>query len=115
MSAFDRSTTIRALADPATVPTDLVRPGHVFPLRYTAGGVIKRAGHTEASVDLCLLAGLRPAGCICELVKANDVTGGMARREDMVSFAKEHNLPCLSIGQMQRYIQKHGLGPMPLA
>jgi 3,4-dihydroxy 2-butanone 4-phosphate synthase/GTP cyclohydrolase II len=60
VSAFDRGTTIRALANPATVPTELVRPGHVFPLRYTEGGVLVRGGHTEASVDLCLLAGLEP-------------------------------------------------------
>src|SRR2546425_8945360 len=68
ISATDRARTIRLLADPATGPYDLTRPGHVFPLRYVEGGVLRRAGHTEASVDLARMAGLVPAGAICEIV-----------------------------------------------
>ena len=83
ISAADRSRTIRLLSDPATVAKDLVRPGHVFPLRYREGGVLRRAGHTEAAVDLARLAGLRPAGVLAEVV--ND-DGSMARLPDLVRF-----------------------------
>jgi 3,4-dihydroxy 2-butanone 4-phosphate synthase/GTP cyclohydrolase II len=97
ISAADRSATILAMIDPETKPADLVRPGHVFPLRYREGGVLKRAGHTEAAVDLARLAGLYPAGVLCEIV--ND-DGTMARLPDLVGFAREHDLLILSIAQL---------------
>ncbi|CAJ0767885.1 19555_t:CDS:2, partial [Entrophospora sp. SA101] len=80
ISAHDRALTARCLANPdITNPNDFNRPGHIFPLRYVPGGVLKRIGHTEASIDLCKLAGLQPVGVICELVKDD---GSMARRDD---------------------------------
>ena len=97
ISAADRAATIRAIVDPGTKPLDLVRPGHVFPLRYREGGVLKRAGHTEAAVDLARLAGLYPAGVLCEIV--ND-DGTMARLPDLVVFAQEHDLLIISIAQL---------------
>jgi 3,4-dihydroxy 2-butanone 4-phosphate synthase/GTP cyclohydrolase II len=97
ISAADRSATILAMIDPETKPADLVRPGHVFPLRYREGGVLKRAGHTEAAVDLARLAGLYPAGVLCEIV--ND-DGTMARLPDLVGFSREHDLLILSIAQL---------------
>ncbi|HET7488046.1 MAG TPA: bifunctional 3,4-dihydroxy-2-butanone-4-phosphate synthase/GTP cyclohydrolase II [Acidimicrobiales bacterium] len=100
ISAADRSATIRALIDPATDPADLARPGHIFPLRYRAGGVLKRAGHTEATIDLCRLAGLRPAGVLCELVKDD---GSMARLPDLERFAEEYGLLLISIADLIRY------------
>jgi 3,4-dihydroxy 2-butanone 4-phosphate synthase/GTP cyclohydrolase II len=100
ISAADRSRTIRALADPACEPSDLARPGHVFPLRSRPGGVLRRAGHTEAAVDLAQLAGLTPAGVICEAV--ND-DGTMARRQDLKVFAQEHGLSMISIADLIRY------------
>jgi 3,4-dihydroxy 2-butanone 4-phosphate synthase/GTP cyclohydrolase II len=100
ISAADRATTIRAVIDQETAPADLVRPGHVFPLRYREGGVLKRAGHTEAAVDLARLAGLYPAGVLCEIV--ND-DGTMARLPDLVRFAREHGLLILSIAQLIDY------------
>ena len=100
ISAADRSATIKALCDPATRPGDLARPGHIFPLRYAEGGVLKRAGHTEAAVDLARLAGCYPAGVLCEIV--ND-DGTMARVPDLVEFCKEHNLLMISIAQMVKY------------
>ena len=101
ISAADRAATIKALIDPETRPTDLNRPGHIFPLRYREGGVLKRAGHTEATVDLCRLAGLAPAGVLCEIV----TEGGqdMARLPDLVTFAKEHDLPLITIADLIRY------------
>src|SRR3954454_24871032 len=89
ISASDRAATIQALIDPATRPGDLARPGHIFPLRYSDGGVLKRAGHTEAAVDLARMAGLYPAGVLCEIV--ND-DGTMSRVPDLVEFCKEHGL-----------------------
>ncbi|HJS25720.1 MAG TPA: 3,4-dihydroxy-2-butanone-4-phosphate synthase, partial [Actinomycetota bacterium] len=89
ISAADRARTIRAVIDPATEPADLSRPGHIFPLRYREGGVLKRAGHTEAAVDLARLAGLYPAGVLCETVNED---GSMARLPDLVVFAKTHGL-----------------------
>ena len=89
ISAADRAATIRAIVDPDTTPGDLSRPGHIFPLRYREGGVLKRAGHTEASVDLARLAGLYPAGVLCETV--ND-DGTMARLPDLMRFARTHGL-----------------------
>ncbi|MFN8037949.1 MAG: bifunctional 3,4-dihydroxy-2-butanone-4-phosphate synthase/GTP cyclohydrolase II [Acidimicrobiales bacterium] len=100
ISAADRATTITALIDPATRPGDLARPGHIFPLRYSDGGVLKRAGHTEAAVDLARMAGLYPAGVLCEIV--ND-DGTMARVPDLVEFCQEHGLLMISIAELIRY------------
>jgi len=97
ISAADRSATIQALADPAVDGCAFNRPGHVFPLRAREGGVLKRAGHTEAAVDLARLAGLAPAGVICEIV--ND-DGTMARRPDLFRFAAEHGLPIVTIADL---------------
>jgi 3,4-dihydroxy 2-butanone 4-phosphate synthase/GTP cyclohydrolase II len=100
VSASDRSRTIAALVDRRTAPDDLLRPGHVFPLRSKPGGVLERAGHTEASVDLARLAGLFPAGVLCEIV--ND-DGSMARGEVLERFAAEHGLPLVSIAELIAY------------
>ncbi|MGI8684832.1 MAG: bifunctional 3,4-dihydroxy-2-butanone-4-phosphate synthase/GTP cyclohydrolase II [Acidimicrobiales bacterium] len=100
ISAADRAATIRALIDPATDPADLSRPGHIFPLRYRTGGVLKRAGHTEAAVDLARLAGLRPAGVLCEIVRDD---GEMARLPDLEAFSAEHGLLLISIADLIRY------------
>jgi len=100
ISAADRARTIRAIVDPDTAPDDLVRPGHVFPLRYRPGGVLKRAGHTEASVDLAVLAGLYPAGVLCEIVNED---GTMARLPSLVTFAKQHDLKLVSIADLIQY------------
>jgi len=100
ISAADRATTIRALIGPATRPGDLVRPGHIFPLRYRDGGVLMRAGHTEAAVDLARMAGCYPAAVLCELV---DEDGGMARLPELERFAERHGLPLISIAGLIRY------------
>jgi 3,4-dihydroxy 2-butanone 4-phosphate synthase/GTP cyclohydrolase II len=100
ISAADRARTIRTLIDPATLPEDVLRPGHIFPLRYREGGVLRRAGHTEAAVDLARLAGLYPAGVLCETV--ND-DGTMARLPDLARFAKEHDLRLISIADLIEY------------
>ncbi|MEV4891558.1 bifunctional 3,4-dihydroxy-2-butanone-4-phosphate synthase/GTP cyclohydrolase II [Nonomuraea sp. NPDC055795] len=97
ISAADRAKTIRALADSATEPNELVRPGHIFPLRYHDGGVLTRRGHTEAAVDLARLAGLSPAGVLAEIV--ND-DGTMARLPELRAFADEHDLALISIEQL---------------
>ncbi|MBB5077057.1 bifunctional 3,4-dihydroxy-2-butanone-4-phosphate synthase/GTP cyclohydrolase II [Nonomuraea endophytica] len=97
ISAADRAKTIRALADSATEPNELVRPGHIFPLRYHDGGVLARRGHTEAAVDLARLAGLSPAGVLAEIV--ND-DGTMARLPELRAFADEHDLALISIEQL---------------
>ncbi|MFI6531270.1 bifunctional 3,4-dihydroxy-2-butanone-4-phosphate synthase/GTP cyclohydrolase II [Nonomuraea sp. NPDC050547] len=97
ISAADRAKTIRALADSATEPNELVRPGHIFPLRYHDGGVLMRRGHTEAAVDLARLAGLSPAGVLAEIV--ND-DGTMARLPELRAFADEHDLALISIEQL---------------
>jgi 3,4-dihydroxy 2-butanone 4-phosphate synthase / GTP cyclohydrolase II len=97
ISAADRAATIRGLADPALTAEAFNRPGHVFPLRARDGGVLKRAGHTEAAVDLARLAGLTPAGVLCEIV--ND-DGTMARRPDLLRFAAEHGLPVITIADL---------------
>ena len=101
ISAADRAATIKALVDPATRPTDLNRPGHIFPLRYRPGGVLKRAGHTEAAVDLARLAGKYPSGVLCEIVMPDKQE--MARLPYLVGFAKEHHLPLISIADLIRY------------
>jgi 3,4-dihydroxy 2-butanone 4-phosphate synthase/GTP cyclohydrolase II len=100
ISAADRSATINSLIDPATRPGDLARPGHIFPLRYSEGGVLKRAGHTEAAVDLARMAGLYPAGVLCEIV--ND-DGTMARVPDLIEFCNEHGLLMITIAELIRY------------
>jgi 3,4-dihydroxy 2-butanone 4-phosphate synthase / GTP cyclohydrolase II len=105
ISASDRAATIRALIDPATRPTDLNRPGHIFPLRYRAGGVLKRAGHTEATVDLCRLAGKYPSGVLCEIVTADK--SDMARLPELEAFAARHGLPIVSIADLIRYRRHH--------
>lgn len=103
ISARDRARTIRLLADPATVPEDLVKPGHVVPLRAAPGGVLRRAGHTEAAVELARLAGLRPAGALCELV--ND-DGTMMRAPGCRRFADEHGLAMISIADLVSYVRR---------
>ncbi|MGH8229666.1 MAG: 3,4-dihydroxy-2-butanone-4-phosphate synthase [Steroidobacteraceae bacterium] len=100
VSAADRAATIRALANPQAVASDFARPGHVFPLRPRRGGVLIRAGHTEAAIDLCRLAGLAPAGVLCELM--ND-DGTMARRRDIESFARQHGLKIGTVAELIRH------------
>jgi 3,4-dihydroxy 2-butanone 4-phosphate synthase/GTP cyclohydrolase II len=100
ISAADRARTIEAIVHPDTKPNDLARPGHVFPLRYREGGVLKRAGHTEAAVDLAVLAGLYPAGVLCEIVNED---GTMSRLPTLVGFAKEHGLKLVSIADLIQY------------
>ena len=101
MSASDRTKTILGLASRDSKPYDFKRPGHIFPLRYREGGVLKRAGHTEASVDLAVLAGLDPVGILCELV---DEDGSMARLPALREFATRENLKIISIADLIRYI-----------
>ena len=100
ISAADRSRTIQLLADPATRPDDLVRPGHVFPLRYREGGVLRRAGHTEAAVDMARLAGLRPAGVLAEVTNED---GTMARLPHLFEFKQKHGLKICSIESLIAY------------
>jgi 3,4-dihydroxy 2-butanone 4-phosphate synthase / GTP cyclohydrolase II len=104
ISAADRAATIAKLVDPATTAADLVRPGHIFPLRYTEGGVLRRAGHTEAAVDLARLAGLPEAGVLCEVV--ND-DGTMARLPELRAFANTHDLALISIEQLIEYRRRN--------
>ena len=101
ISAADRAYTIRLLAAAGTRPSDLARPGHVVPLRAKAGGVLSRPGHTEAAIDLAVLAGLRPVGVLCELV--ND-DGTMKRRPDLEAFAAEHQLALITIADLVAYL-----------
>jgi 3,4-dihydroxy 2-butanone 4-phosphate synthase/GTP cyclohydrolase II len=103
ISAKDRARTIKVLADSATEPWELTRPGHVVPLRAVEGGVLRRAGHTEAAVDLARLAGLRPAGALCEMV--ND-DGSMMRAPECRRFADEHGLVMISIADLIAYIRR---------
>ncbi|MDX1578088.1 MAG: bifunctional 3,4-dihydroxy-2-butanone-4-phosphate synthase/GTP cyclohydrolase II [Gemmatimonadota bacterium] len=100
ISAPDRARTILVAVDPATRPDDLVRPGHVFPLRAKAGGVLQRVGQTEASVDLAKLAGLKPAGVICEILNED---GTMARRPDLETFSRTHDIPFITVAQIVSY------------
>jgi len=97
ISAGDRADTILAMLDPAAKPDEFTRPGHIFPLRYHPGGVLARAGHTEAAVDLCDMIGMYPAGIVCEIM-AED--GSMSRLPELERFAEEHNLKILSIAQI---------------
>src|SRR6201985_3754709 len=99
-AASERTQTIRLLADPATRPEDLVQPGHVFPLRARPGGVLQRAGHTEAAVDLVRLAGCRPLTVICEIMSAD---GSMARLPELMKFAKKHRLKICTIADLIQY------------
>ncbi len=104
ISAFDRSHTIRTAIDPRSTAADLARPGHVFPLRARRGGVLVRAGQTEASVDLARLAGLTPAAVLCEIMKDD---GTMARVPDLVPFCQEHGLKILTVAELIRYRLRH--------
>ena len=100
ISAYDRSRTIQVAIDPATRPADLARPGHVFPLRARKGGVLVRAGQTEAAVDLARIAGLIPAGIICEVMRDD---GTMARVPDLIDFCKTHDMKMLTVAELIRY------------
>ncbi len=104
ISAYDRARTIKIAIDPATRPADLARPGHVFPLRARKGGVLVRAGQTEASVDLARLAGLVPAGVICEIMRDD---GTMARVPDLIEFCQTHSLKMLTVAELIRYRMQH--------
>jgi 3,4-dihydroxy 2-butanone 4-phosphate synthase / GTP cyclohydrolase II len=104
ISAYDRARTIHVAIDPATRPVDLARPGHVFPLRARKGGVLVRAGQTEASVDLARLAGLIPAGVICEIMRDD---GTMARVPDLIEFCRTHELKMLTVAEVIRYRMAH--------
>ncbi|MEH2280307.1 MAG: bifunctional 3,4-dihydroxy-2-butanone-4-phosphate synthase/GTP cyclohydrolase II [Nostoc sp.] len=104
ISAEDRARTIQVTLNPATKPTDLRRPGHIFPIRAKEGGVLKRAGHTEAAVDLARLAGLYPSGVICEIQNPD---GSMARLQQLVEYAKSHNLKIISIADLISYRLQH--------
>lgn len=103
ISAFDRAHTVTLLANPATRPDELVQPGHIFPLCARPGGVLERAGHTEAAVDLAALAGLTPAAVICEVLNED---GTMARQPELVEFKRRHNLPLISISSLIEYRHK---------
>jgi 3,4-dihydroxy 2-butanone 4-phosphate synthase / GTP cyclohydrolase II len=104
ISAYDRARTIQVAIDPATKASDLARPGHVFPLRARKGGVLVRAGQTEASVDLARLAGLIPAGIICEIMKDD---GTMARVPDLIEFCRQHSMKMLTVAELIRYRMSH--------
>ena len=104
ISAFDRAATIKAMIDPKSQPGDFSRPGHLFPLRYHPGGVLARAGHTEAIVDLCKMAGFYPAGVVCEIMSED---GSMSRMPDLEVFAQRHNLKILSIAQIIAHRRRH--------
>jgi 3,4-dihydroxy 2-butanone 4-phosphate synthase / GTP cyclohydrolase II len=104
ISAHDRSRTIQVAIDPSKGPVDLVRPGHVFPLRARAGGVLRRTGQTEAAVDLARLAGLNPAGVVCEVM--ND-DGTMARVPDLIPYCEEHGLKLVSVADLIEYRRRH--------
>src|SRR5438094_796051 len=104
ISASDRAVTILTAIDPKTRPQDLARPGHVFPLRARTGGVLVRAGQTEASVDLARIAGLYPAGVICEIMNED---GTMSRVPQLLEFCKEHKLQMLTVADLIRYRMQH--------
>ncbi len=104
ISAYDRALTIKTIINLQATSDDLVRPGHVFPLRYKEGGVLKRAGHTEAAVDLARLAGLYPAGVICEIMNED---GTMAHLPHLIEFSLRHNLKIMTIADLIQYRRKH--------
>ena len=110
VSAADRVTTIRAAIADGARPEHLIRPGHVFPLRARAGGVLERRGHTEGSVELAQLAGLKPAAVLCELMNPD---GSMARGAQITAFARAHDLPVLTIDALARY-QASAIRPEPV-
>lgn len=104
ISAAERALTLRKLADPSTRASDFLRPGHIFPLRARLGGVLERPGHTEAAYDLAAMAGLSPAGVLCEIVNED---GSMARRPDLLRFAKQHGLKAITIADLKVYRAQH--------
>ena len=104
ISSKDRAATIKALIDPSTHPDSLARPGHIFPLAYTDGGVLVRAGHTEASIDILKLAGLYPASVICEIMNPD---GNMARGKPLNDFASRHNIKMISVASLISYRRTH--------
>jgi 3,4-dihydroxy 2-butanone 4-phosphate synthase len=106
VSAADRVTTVKAATNPDAKPEDLSHPGHVFPLRAKAGGVLERDGHTEATIDLMKLAGLNPAGVLCEVTLPN---GTMARMPDVIEFSKEHDMPVVTIEDIITYRKDNNL------
>ncbi|MCL1112236.1 MULTISPECIES: 3,4-dihydroxy-2-butanone-4-phosphate synthase [Shewanella] len=106
VSAQDRVTTIKTAANRNAKPSDLARPGHVFPLRARAGGVLSRRGHTEGTVDLMQMAGLMPAGVLCELTNED---GSMAKTPEIVAFGLKHNMPVLTIEDMVMYRNQYDL------
>ena len=117
ISAYDRARTIRVAIDISSRPSDLVKPGHTFPLRARKGGVLVRAGQTEAAVDLARMAGLTPSGVICEIMNED---GSMARVPDLIEFCKEHQLKMLTVAELiryrmlhERYIHRVGEGILP--
>jgi 3,4-dihydroxy 2-butanone 4-phosphate synthase / GTP cyclohydrolase II len=112
ISAADRAATLRALADPVAQAGDFVRPGHIFPLRARAGGVLERRGHTEAATDLARLAGLQPCGVLCEVV--ND-DGSMARPDDLAAFAERHGLLVISVAGLVAYRRRTEALVRPMA
>ena len=121
ISASDRAGTIRLLADPAATAADFSRPGHVVPLRSRTGGVLVRPGHTEAAIDLAVLAGLRPTGVLCEIVSERDPLG-MARLDELRAFCDEHDLALISIAQLiayrlenERQVERVAVADLPLA
>jgi 3,4-dihydroxy 2-butanone 4-phosphate synthase/GTP cyclohydrolase II len=109
ISAGDRAATARSLVDPATGPSDLARPGHLHVLRARDGGVLERPGHTEAAVDLARIAGLQPAGVLCEVVTADG--RGMARRPELERFAAHHRLQLITVDELIRYRLRCGQAP----
>ncbi len=104
ISAYERGITARKFVEEAAKPENFRRPGHMFPLRAVPGGVIERGGHTEATVDLCRLAGLKPCGLCCEIMKDD---GTMARKDDLLAFAEEHNLKISTIEKLVQYRKEH--------
>lgn len=117
ISAYERAMTVKAVLDPATQSADLRRPGHIFPLRAKKGGVLRRAGHTEAAVDLAKMAGLYPAGVICEIVKED---GTMARVPELMEFVKIHGLKIITVADLIQYrrrteimVRRHDSAQLP--
>ncbi|ELB2783716.1 3,4-dihydroxy-2-butanone-4-phosphate synthase [Vibrio alginolyticus] len=106
VSAADRVTTIKTAANPHAKPEDLARPGHVFPLRARPGGVMTRRGHTEGTIDLMQMAGLQPAGVLCEVTNPD---GTMAKAPEIVAFGRLHNMPVLTIEDMVMYLNQFEL------